>query len=98
MFPPRNVSNVNTENFTRTSGGNSFIVTGIPTAVDPTADLYPPCKIRDLDATLTNNGDNVLLSWTAPGDDLDSGTGKCENSTSSRNFWIVIQRLKKLVP
>lgn len=42
----------------------------------PFIDLYPPSQIRDLDATL--HGDEIHLTWTAPGDDFDIGKGKSE--------------------
>ncbi|ROL43987.1 Calcium-activated chloride channel regulator 3A-1 [Anabarilius grahami] len=35
---------------------------------------FPPNKITDLSAE--NREDSVFLSWTAPGEDLDQGTGK----------------------
>ncbi|XP_041063773.1 calcium-activated chloride channel regulator 1-like [Carcharodon carcharias] len=37
----------------------------------PTVD-FPPCKIRDLRATIVQN--KVQLEWTAPGEDYDQGT------------------------
>jgi hypothetical protein len=40
----------------------------------PLPDLFPPSQITDLHATL--DGDNINLTWTAPGDDFDVGTGK----------------------
>ena len=40
-------------------------------------DMIPPSKITDL-RVLSSDPDNriVNLEWTAPGDDLDIGTGK----------------------
>jgi len=38
---------------------------------------FPPNKITDLSAEIQE--DSVLLSWTAPGEDLDQGTGKAHN-------------------
>ncbi|XP_044158052.1 calcium-activated chloride channel regulator 1-like isoform X1 [Bufo gargarizans] len=35
-------------------------------------DVFPPCKITDLEARLEN--DHIVLSWTAPGDDYDQGS------------------------
>lgn len=59
--------------FSRTSSGGSFVATDVPKA--PIPDLFPPCKITDLKAKL--QGDNLInLTWTAPGDDYDLGTGK----------------------
>uniref|UniRef100_A0A8C8VEV1 Chloride channel accessory 2 n=1 Tax=Pelusios castaneus TaxID=367368 RepID=A0A8C8VEV1_9SAUR len=55
--------------FSRTASGGSFIVSAIPTR--PYIDVFPPCKITDLDAKTAD--DTVILSWTASGDDLDEG-------------------------
>ncbi|KGL85220.1 Calcium-activated chloride channel regulator 2, partial [Tinamus guttatus] len=55
--------------FHRTAAGGSFIVSAVP--VGPYADVFPPCKIIDLDARIEDN--KVVLSWTAPGDDFDKG-------------------------
>uniref|UniRef100_A0A8C8RBF7 Chloride channel accessory 2 n=1 Tax=Pelusios castaneus TaxID=367368 RepID=A0A8C8RBF7_9SAUR len=57
--------------FSRTASGGSFIVSAIPTR--PYIDVFPPCKITDLDAKTAD--DTVILSWTASGDDLDEGQG-----------------------
>ncbi|XP_064311520.1 calcium-activated chloride channel regulator 1-like [Phalacrocorax carbo] len=35
------------------------------------APLYPPCKMTDLHARIENK--TIILSWTAPGGDLDNG-------------------------
>ena len=37
--------------------------------------LVPPGKVSDLTSTATNNGDDVIISFTAPGDDGSLGTG-----------------------
>ncbi|XP_072276032.1 calcium-activated chloride channel regulator 1-like [Pyxicephalus adspersus] len=55
--------------FSRTASGGSFLVSNIPTGVQP--DIYKPEKISDLEAQLTNR--RIVLSWTATGDDLDLG-------------------------
>ncbi|XP_067086441.1 calcium-activated chloride channel regulator 3A-1-like [Osmerus mordax] len=55
--------------FSRTAIGESFTVTlnsGVP------ATKFPPNTITDLNAELVK--DRVLLTWTAPGEDLDQGT------------------------
>uniref|UniRef100_A0A8B9Q4W9 Chloride channel accessory 2 n=1 Tax=Apteryx owenii TaxID=8824 RepID=A0A8B9Q4W9_APTOW len=57
--------------FHRTAAGGSFIISAVP--VGPYADVFPPCKIIDLDARIEDN--KVVLSWTAPGDDFDKGQG-----------------------
>lgn len=42
----------------------------------PLPDLYPPSQITDLEATPV--GDEINLTWTAPGDNFDVGKGKHE--------------------
>ena len=57
--------------FSRTAIGESFTVNltpGVP------ATKFPPNTITDLNAELVK--DRVLLNWTAPGEDLDQGTGE----------------------
>ncbi|XP_056329948.1 calcium-activated chloride channel regulator 1 [Danio aesculapii] len=56
--------------FTRTATGESFEVT----LTSSTPPKFAPCKITDLSAEI--NEDAVLLSWTAPGEDLDEGSAK----------------------
>lgn len=48
----------------------------------PLPDLYPPSQITDLEAT--SDEDEIRITWTAPGDDFDVGTGKDERS------WILL--------
>ncbi|XP_069426731.1 calcium-activated chloride channel regulator 2 [Ovis canadensis] len=55
--------------FSRISSGGSFSVLGVP--ADPHPDVFPPCKIIDLEAV--KEEEEVILSWTAPGEDLDQG-------------------------
>ncbi|XP_062412566.1 calcium-activated chloride channel regulator 1-like [Sardina pilchardus] len=66
--PPVNHEPVEVGSFSRTATGESFVVelgtTGPP--------RFPPCKITDLKANL--EGDNVTLTWTAPGASYDQGT------------------------
>ncbi|XP_055470384.1 calcium-activated chloride channel regulator 1 [Psammomys obesus] len=73
MNPPRpETSYVQKEqlSFSRTSSGGSFVATNVPKA--PVPDLFPPCQITDLKASI--QGHNlVTLTWTAPGDDYDQG-------------------------
>ncbi|XP_073674125.1 calcium-activated chloride channel regulator 4A-like [Garra rufa] len=57
------------ENFTRTDTGESFVVTLCGARPN-----FPPNRITDLSAEIQE--DIVLLSWTAPGEDLDQGTAK----------------------
>ncbi|KAK9961948.1 hypothetical protein ABG768_007342 [Culter alburnus] len=56
--------------FTRTAIGESFEVAFTGTAPPN----FPPNKITDLSADIQE--DSVLLSWTAPGEDLDQGKAK----------------------
>ncbi|XP_077627160.1 calcium-activated chloride channel regulator 2 [Crocuta crocuta] len=53
----------------RMSSGGSFSVRGVP--ADPYPDVFPPCKIIDLEAVKVE--EEVTLSWTAPGEDYDQG-------------------------
>lgn len=46
----------------------------------PLPDLYPPSQITDLEAT--PDGDEISLTWTAPGDNFDVGKGKDEVTCS----------------
>nr|XP_030721983.1 calcium-activated chloride channel regulator 2 isoform X2 [Globicephala melas] len=55
--------------FSRISSGGSFFVLGVP--ADPHPDVFPPCKIIDLEAVKSE--EEVTLSWTAPGEDFDQG-------------------------
>ncbi|XP_061489542.1 calcium-activated chloride channel regulator 2-like isoform X2 [Rhineura floridana] len=55
--------------FSRVASGGSFTVSGVPAV--PYKDVFPPCKIIDLDARAED--DRVILTWTAPGDDFDQG-------------------------
>jgi hypothetical protein len=58
--------------FSRISSGGSFSVLGVPTGPHP--DMFPPCKIIDLEAE--EQEEEVALSWTAPGEDFDQGQGR----------------------
>lgn len=40
------------------------------------ADLIPPSRVTDLAVTLVHNS-TVNLTWSAPGGDLDQGSGEC---------------------
>lgn len=65
--------------FSRTASGGSFIVSAVPTR--PHIDVFPPCKIIDLDAKTAD--DMIILSWTASGDDLDQGQGMFDGLSTS---------------
>uniref|UniRef100_A0A8C9QP36 Calcium-activated chloride channel N-terminal domain-containing protein n=1 Tax=Spermophilus dauricus TaxID=99837 RepID=A0A8C9QP36_SPEDA len=75
--PPRPETNEDTqtilENFSRTASGGAFVVSNVPGTTNvPLPDLFPPSQITDLDAT--PEGDQINLTWTAPGDNFDVGT------------------------
>ncbi|XP_050818096.1 calcium-activated chloride channel regulator 1-like [Gopherus flavomarginatus] len=55
--------------FNRVASGGSFVVEKVPPG--GTTDVFPPCKITDLEAQ--SEEDKIHLSWTAPGNDLDKG-------------------------
>lgn len=42
------------------------------------APVYPPCKVTDLHARIENK--TIVLSWTAPGGDLDNGKGESDTT------------------
>lgn len=58
--------------FSRVSSGGSFSVLGV--LAGPHPDVFPPCKIIDLEAVKVE--EEVTLSWTAPGEDYDQGQGR----------------------
>ncbi|XP_072854001.2 calcium-activated chloride channel regulator 4 [Pogona vitticeps] len=58
------------EDFSRTTSGGSFAMSGVPAG--NLKDVFPPCAITDLEVEPVDEGE-FLLSWTAPGDDYDSG-------------------------
>ncbi|XP_067307126.1 calcium-activated chloride channel regulator 1-like isoform X2 [Pseudorasbora parva] len=68
--PPVSEESLAIGTFTRTATGESFEVV-LKTTTPPN---FPPNKIIDLSAEIQEN--SVLLSWTAPGEDLDHGTAK----------------------
>ncbi|KAJ6651620.1 hypothetical protein lerEdw1_020781 [Lerista edwardsae] len=61
-------------NFSRVTSGGSFVEENIPPGTPP--DVFPPCKIIDLEVVLIDDVHEFLLSWTAPGDDYDVGTAE----------------------
>ncbi|XP_030839840.1 calcium-activated chloride channel regulator 1 isoform X2 [Strongylocentrotus purpuratus] len=61
--------------FTRSSSAGSTNVPSLPQGFTPGQDLFPPNRVQDLRVKLTSlNESSVVLTWTAPGDDLDTGT------------------------
>uniref|UniRef100_A0A8C7B215 Chloride channel accessory 4 n=1 Tax=Neovison vison TaxID=452646 RepID=A0A8C7B215_NEOVI len=62
------------ESFTRTASGGAFVIANVSKL--PLPDLYPPSQIMDVEATF--EGDEISLTWTAPGDNFDVGkTEQC---------------------
>ncbi|XP_039767911.1 calcium-activated chloride channel regulator 4-like [Ornithorhynchus anatinus] len=57
------------ESFSRTALGSSFEISNVPSG--PIPDNFAPCKITDLVAK--TEGDEIHLTWTAPGGDYDEG-------------------------
>ncbi|XP_073427863.1 calcium-activated chloride channel regulator 1-like [Dendrobates tinctorius] len=53
----------------RTASGGFFLVNKMPTSPRPI--IHKPCKIIDLEASA--QGNSVILSWTASGEDMDQG-------------------------
>ncbi|XP_028643986.1 calcium-activated chloride channel regulator 4A [Grammomys surdaster] len=70
------------ENFSRTASGGAFVMSNVPSGSLP--DLYPPSQITDLQATL--DGENIHLTWTAPGDDFDVGKAQQYIIRTSENI------------
>ncbi|XP_075688312.1 calcium-activated chloride channel regulator 1-like [Rhinoderma darwinii] len=73
MNPPRPVideEQLVVDTFSRTASGGSFVIANVPSGL-PT-DIFKPEKITDLEAKIVD--ENIVLSWTATGDDLDQGT------------------------
>ncbi|XP_052473200.1 calcium-activated chloride channel regulator 4A [Carassius gibelio] len=70
LKPPVPEESIVIGSFSRTATGESFEV-----VLKSTTPLnFPPNRITDLSAEIQE--DTVLLSWTAPGEDLDQGTAK----------------------
>ncbi|XP_075038533.1 calcium-activated chloride channel regulator 1-like [Mixophyes fleayi] len=70
--PPRpkvTIDDLNLGNFTRTASGGAFIVSNVPSG--PLPDVFKPGKVTDLSAVIQDQ--QIVLSWTATGDDLDYG-------------------------
>uniref|UniRef100_F7DB14 Calcium-activated chloride channel regulator 1 n=1 Tax=Monodelphis domestica TaxID=13616 RepID=F7DB14_MONDO len=57
--------------FNVVSTGDSFLVSNDPSSQPSQTDIFPPCRIKDLKANFEE--DHIRLTWTAPGDDFDTG-------------------------
>ncbi|KFQ84451.1 Epithelial chloride channel protein, partial [Phoenicopterus ruber ruber] len=65
--------------FSRISTSSLVVNTG-----GDSAPIYPPCKVTDLHARIENK--TIVLSWTAPGGDLDNGKADHYIIKSSENL------------
>ncbi|XP_042318342.1 calcium-activated chloride channel regulator 1-like [Sceloporus undulatus] len=72
----------NVGNFSRAASGGSFVMNGLPPGNPP--DVFPPCKITDLEVE-HHEDDELLLSWTAPGNDYDIGKAEGYEIKMSEN-------------
>ncbi|XP_060629859.2 calcium-activated chloride channel regulator 1-like [Anolis sagrei] len=81
--PSEDEIQANVGNFSRTASGGSFVITGVPPGNPP--DVFPPCKITDLEVELSKDKE-FLLSWTAPGDDYDMGKAERYEIRMSENL------------
>lgn len=64
-------------NFTRGVSGGASSVPELPVGWTPDADAIPPSKITDLTVFNTSFDEGLVhVKFTAPGDDLDFGSGK----------------------
>ena len=80
LNPPRpevkdDLAKAEIEDFSRLTSGGSFTVSGAPPSGNHPS-VLPPNKIIDLEAKFKE--DHIQLSWTAPGNVLDKGKGKCD--------------------
>ena len=74
--PPQEPTGTPAPLFTRGISGGSSSVPEVPPGYDPSKDYIAPGRIIDLRVTATSFDEaSVTLSWSAPGDDLDSGAG-----------------------
>ncbi|XP_042318340.1 calcium-activated chloride channel regulator 1-like isoform X2 [Sceloporus undulatus] len=85
LNPPRPNTTVdenpNIGSFNRTTSGGSIVVTDVPTVIP--SDVFPPSKITDLQVDF--NDHEFFLTWTAPGDDYDSGKAERYEIKKSEN-------------
>ncbi|XP_075038532.1 calcium-activated chloride channel regulator 1-like [Mixophyes fleayi] len=90
--PPRpkvTSDNQNLGNFSRTSSGGAFVVSNVPETL---TDIYKPSKITDLSAVIENQ--QVILSWTATGDDLDKGNASRYDLRMSLNSQMLLENFE----
>ncbi|XP_053325157.1 calcium-activated chloride channel regulator 1-like [Spea bombifrons] len=87
MNPPKPIaggeSQLSIQTFSRIVFVGSFKVANV--SKDTIADVFPPCRIIDLEAKMES--DNVVLSWTAPGDNFDQGAASMYEIRMSDSPW-----------
>ncbi|XP_021513696.1 calcium-activated chloride channel regulator 2 isoform X1 [Meriones unguiculatus] len=79
--------------FNRVTSGGVFSVLGVPAG--PRPDMFPPCKITDLEAVQV--GEDVMLSWTAPGEDFDQGQSTSYEIRMSKSLQSIRDDFKNAV-
>ena len=77
-----NVETQPTGNFTRKTNGNSFKVKNAPL---PGYDAFPPSKVSNLKLVVADFV-NIIIDFTAPGDDYDEGTASRYELKFTDNF------------
>ena len=77
-----NVETQKTGNFSRKTNGNSFKVKNAPPA---DFDAFPPSKVSNLKLVVADFV-NVIIDFTAPGDDYDEGTASRYELKFTDNF------------
>ena len=83
--------------FSRGTSAGYLIVSSVPPSFVPGQDLFPPNRIQDLQVRSTSVQNlTIVLTWTAPGDDLDSGTGKDKKSYYNTFLLFVSSLIQKL--
>ncbi|XP_064594617.1 calcium-activated chloride channel regulator 1-like [Liolophura sinensis] len=75
-------SRQHTENFQRVTSAGSFRLENFTAGVD----AFPPGKVTDLRVSVDDGTEEVTLSWTATGADLDQGTASSYVLWKSKDF------------
>ncbi|KAM8999852.1 calcium-activated chloride channel regulator 2 isoform 2-T2 [Sarcophilus harrisii] len=79
--------------FNRTTSGGSFSVLDVPTG--PHLDLFPPCRIINLEAI--RKEEEIILSWTASGEDFDQGQAASYEIRISKNLQKITDDFKNAI-
>ncbi|XP_070557745.1 calcium-activated chloride channel regulator 1-like [Ptychodera flava] len=73
---PVNVTEIEADLFSRSASAGAFDVVGVTSETEQD-DVFPPSRIHDLNVEQTSYENNtVILAWTAPGNNYDSGTAR----------------------